>query len=126
MAADTAVRLAVLAALGLLLPSCSKATEEDRAAISGLWQPEDGTKRTVEFKADGEFNYLYFATLRLKWELGRKGQVLLKGSDGSAFKTCFYKIENSRLLIDNGSGDTCVTPAATPPSPMPISFRRPG
>lgn len=116
--------LAVLAALTLLLPSCAQSTEEDRVALTGLWMPEDGTKRSIEFKPDGVFDYRYFATLRLKWELGRKGQVHIKGNDGSAFKTCSYKIENGRLLIDNGSGETCLTPAATPPDPMPKSFRR--
>ena len=124
MEARPPLRLAVLAALVLLLASCAQSTEEDRIAISGMWHPEDGTKRTVEFKPDGEFNYLYFATLRLKWELGRKGEVVLKGSDGSPFKSCYYKIEGGRLSIDNGSGDTCVTPVSTPPSPMPKTFRR--
>jgi hypothetical protein len=117
-------RLFVLLLLSLFVSSCAQSTEEDRAALTGLWMPEDGTKRSVEFKADGVFDYRYFATLRLKWELGRKGQVLIKGNDGTAFKTCTYKIENGRLLIDNGSGETCLTPAATPPDPMPKSFRR--
>ncbi len=116
-------RLFALLLVGLAISGCSKATEADRAALMGLWKPEDGTTHTVEFKADGDFDYRYFAILRLSWALGRKGQVTLTSANGVAL-TCYYKIENDRLLIDNGSGDTCVTPSATPPEPMPKSFTR--
>lgn len=117
-------RPVVLVLCAVVLASCAQATEEDRKALIGLWKPEDGTTRTIEFKPDGVFDYKYFATWRLRWELGRKGRVYLKGFDGTAFKTCYYNIESDRLTIDNGSGETCATPAATPPNPMPRSFRR--
>lgn len=112
------ILLAVLSACG------DPPTAEDRAELVGIWQPEDGSTQTVEFKPDGVFDYRYFATLRLDWELVRKGEVRLVTVDGSVTLTCHYTIEGDRLRIDNGSGETCVSPGVTPPEPMPLAFRK--
>lgn len=115
---------AVFALAGALVGCGDPPTAEDRAALIGLWLPEGGSTRTVEFKPDGVFDYKYFATLRLNWEMPKKGEISLSTVDGSVKLTCYYRIEGNRLLIDNGSGETCVTPSATPPNPMPLAFRK--
>ncbi len=121
----TPIRSYAIAIAAVLLSACSPAaTEADRAALIGLWTPEDGSTRTVEFKSDGEFDYRYFVTLRLKWELSRAGEVRFSTTNDQVSFACAYRIEEGRLLIDNGRGETCVTPNATPPNPMPLSFRK--
>lgn len=115
------------AAFALILSSCAQATEEDRRLLVGFWQPEDGSSHTVEFKTDGEFNFNYDAgyVLSVKWELGGKGRVDIKDHGGALYKTCHYKIEASRLSIDDGSGKECLRSATTPTTLMPKAFRRP-
>jgi hypothetical protein len=120
----TACICAIVVGAGLLSGCGEPATAEDRAALVGLWLPENGTTKTVEFKVDGVFDYKYFATLRLNWEMRKKGEVELSTTNGAVKFTCYYKIEGNRLSIDNGSGETCVTPNATPPDPMALSFTR--
>ena len=118
-----------LALFALMLASCAQATEEDRKALVGLWQPEDGSRHTVEFKDNTEFDFVYDAgpprtVLRLNWELDRKGRVNIKRPDGSIARTCYYTVTTDRLEIDNGSGAECLRSAATPTTLMPRSFRR--
>jgi len=115
---------AMTACIGLLSACGAPPTAEDRSALVGLWLPEDGSGQTVEFKQDGVFDYKYFATLRLNWDLAKKGELRLTTVNGVVKITCYYTIEGNRLRIDNGSGETCVTPSVTPPEPMPLSFTR--
>ncbi len=117
-------RLAILAAAALGLAACDRPSAADRQALVGLWLPEDGSKRTIAFKQDGEFDYVYLATWRLRWELGSRGRVHLTGPDGTIVERCHYRIEGDRLLIDNGAGASCASPRVTPPAPMPMAFRR--
>ncbi len=116
---------AAVALTALLLVGCGEAAEPaDRDALIGVWKPEDGTTRTVEFKPDGVFDYKYFATLRLNWSLTRKGRIELSSVEGVGVLKCYFTIEGNQLRIDDGNGNTCVTPAATPPNPMPLTFRK--
>ena len=119
----------VLALFALSLTSCAQSTEEDRKAFVGLWQPEDGSGHTVEFKDSMEFDFVYRAgrpqtILRLRWDLGRKGRVNIKAHDNSAIKTCHYSITADKLAIDDGSGAECLRSSVTPTTLMPRSFRR--
>ena len=110
------------------LSSCARSTENDRQALTGKWVPEDGSGHLVFFRPDGVLDYVYDTTVpvvqRLRWELGRKGEVYVKGDDGSAIRTCYYTIEGDKLSIDNGSGRECIGPWVTPPVPMPRAFRK--
>ena len=119
-------RFCAIALLAVTISACSQSTEEDRVALTGLWLPESGPQYTVNFKPDGVFDYFYGgATLRLRWDLGRKRQLLIKTPDGKEVaRTCNYRIEQNKLSIDDGDGKTCITPASTPPQPMPRSFKR--
>lgn len=118
-------RLAVFC-LALAATGCGEpATPEHRNALLGIWEPEDGSKRIIEFKTNGEFDYRYAATLRMHWNLFRLGQLELSSVDGSVRWKCYYTIEGNRLTIDRGGNDTCISPGVTPPTPMPLSFRRP-
>lgn len=109
----------------LVLAACGEAaTPADRDALIGVWSPQDGTGRIIEFKTNGEFDYRYFATLRMHWELSRKGRLDLSSVDGGVKWTCAYAIEGDLLSIDDGSGKTCVSPGVTPPEPMPFTFRK--
>jgi len=110
-----------------ILAGCAQSSPEDRAALVGLWLPEDGSPHTVQFKHDGEFDFIYEVTpapyvLRLQWSLGRKGRINL--ASGGTTITCHYAIEDDRLSIDNGSGGECVRSATTPTTLMPRSFMR--
>ena len=110
----------------LALTACSDPpTEADRAELIGVWQPDDGSGRPIEFKADGVFDYLYSegTVLRLDWTLERKGKVSLV-SGNKVTKLCHYDIEGAKLSIDDGSGAECVAPGVTPPSSMPKAFTR--
>jgi hypothetical protein len=117
-------RFAVLAAAALGIAACDRPSAADRQALVGQWRPEDGSKRRIEFKQDGEFDYVYLATWRLRWDLGGSGRVHLAGPDGTIVARCHYRIEGDRLLIDDGSGASCASPRVTPPVPMPTAFRR--
>ncbi len=119
----------MVACLAVLTASCAQSTAEDRKALIGLWQPVDGSPHTVEFKSNGEFDFIYqggrpVSVLRLGWDLGRKGRVNIKLHDGSIARTCHYSIEADRLAIDDGSGAECLRSATTPTTLMPRSFRR--
>lgn len=118
-------RLALSAGLFVLVAGCTPPTEADRAELIGLWQPEDGSGRTVEFKADGVFDYRYAkgTTLRLDWTLDRRGKVSLVSGNGVT-KVCHYTVTGKSLSIDDGSNGECVSPGVTPPSPMPRRFTR--
>lgn len=110
----------------LLMAGCGQATEEDRAALIGLWLPEDGSPHTVEFKVDGEFDFVYGEgyILRLGWELDRKGRVAFKMLDGEVVRRCSYELSGQNLAIDDGSGAECMRSATTPTTLMPQAFRR--
>ena len=122
--------MARIRALGLLalmaaLAGCgTAATPEERASLVGIWSPTDGTGRIITFHDDGVFDYRYFVTLRLHWELGSQGEIKLSSVDGGVRWSCWYTLEDGLLTIDKGRGETCVTPNATPPDPMPLEFRR--
>lgn len=112
--------------LTIALAACAPAaTDADRAELVGLWQPDDKSGRTVEFKADGVFDYIYDKgyTLRLDWKMDTKGKVTVTSANGVA-KTCHYTVTGDKLAIDDGAGGTCVGPGVTPPSPMPNAFTR--
>ena len=112
-------------ALSALLSGCGEsATPEDRAALLGFWDPEDGSKQIIEFKNNGEFDYYYAAILRMRWELTRVGRVDLSSVDGTVKWKCDYKIEGDRLTIGKSGGETCVSPGVAPPEPMPLTFRK--
>jgi hypothetical protein len=114
-----------LAAMALVLAGCgTPSTPEDRAALVGLWAPTDASGMTVEFHENGVFDYLYSAIFRANWELGNKGEIKFSGEGGSYPWTCYYKIEQATLTIDNGQGQTCFTPQATPPDPMPLTYTK--
>lgn len=120
-------RVVIQALLFGILAGCAQSTPEDRAALVGLWLPEDGSPHTIEFKEDGEFDFIYDVTptlyiLRLQWSLGRKGRVIL--ASGGTTITCHYGLEGDRLSIDNGSGRECTRSATTPTTLMPRSFTR--
>jgi hypothetical protein len=115
------VPLALVAALG----GCGvPATPEERASLVGIWAPTDGSGQIITFHDDGVFDYLYFATLRMHWELGKQGEIKLSSTDGGVRWSCYYTLVDGLLHIDKGNGETCVTPGATPPDPMPLEFRR--
>ena len=125
----TIARHIAVAALVFAPLSCAQSTEEDRKALIGLWEPEDRSRHTLEFKNDMEFDFIYRVgpprtILRLKWELGRKGRVHIKTHDNQIAKTCHYAIVGDRLTIDDGSGAECLRSAVTPTTLMPKSFRR--
>lgn len=114
-----------IVALVSVLGSCGEApSEEDRLALIGLWMPENGSGKYIEFKADGVFDYKYFVTLRVHWQLLHPGEVQFGGIGGGGERSCYYEIKDGVLHIDNGKGETCLTPNATPPDPMPLTFRR--
>lgn len=121
------MRRATLPFLALLaLAACSDPpTEADRAELIGVWRPDDGSGRTVEFKPDGVFDYAYDTgyILRLDWTLDSKGKVSLV-SGNKVTTVCYYEAKGDKLSIDNGSGGACVGPGVTPPSPMPTTFTR--
>jgi len=105
------------------------ASDEDRKALVGVWIPDDGSRHDIAFRPDGVFDFLYDTgpprtVLRLKWSLDTKGKVDIRGDDGSHYKTCPYSINSGKLTIDNGSGAECLSPAVTPPVPMPRTFTR--
>lgn len=115
------VPLAVLAALC----GCGKAaTAEDRADLVGIWAPTDRSGQIITFHDDGVFDYQYLATLRMRWEVGNTGELKLSSIDGGVRWSCWYTLADGLLRVDNGKGETCVTPNVTPPEPMPMEFRR--
>jgi hypothetical protein len=121
--------MVALFALAVTVSSCAQSTEEDRKTLVGLWQPEDGSPHTVEFKDNMEFDFVYEARpvktiLRLGWALGRKGRINILQHDGAVARTCHYSISVDRLTIDDGSGAECLRSATTPTTLMPKSFRR--
>lgn len=119
------VRWLLPLALAAALAGCGKpATPEDRASLLGVWTPTDRSGQIITFHDDGVFDYLYFATLRLHWELGNQGEIKLSSVDGGVRWSCYYTLVDGLLTVDNGKGETCVTPNATPPDPMPLEFRR--
>ena len=60
------------------------------------------------FHNDGVFDYLYFATLRMHWELGNQGEIKLSSVDGGVRWSCWYTLVDGLLRVDNGKGETCV------------------
>lgn len=117
--------LCMIAVLLAFLAGCGEApAPEARSALLGVWDPEDGSKRIIEFKNNGEFDYRYFSTLRMHWKLIRAGRVDLSSVDGSVKWVCYYIIEGDRLTINRGKGETCISPGVTPPEPMPLVFRK--
>jgi hypothetical protein len=111
--------------MALTLAACgTPSTPSDRAALVGLWAPNDASGRTVTFHEDGVFDYLYSAIFRANWELGDKGEIKLSVVGGSYSWTCRYKIEGAILMIDNGQEQTCFTPLASPPHPMPRTYTK--
>ena len=117
--------------MGFSLAACwpETASEEDRKALVGVWVPDDKSGHAIAFRPDGVFDFLYDTgpprtVLRLKWSLDTKGKVDIRGDDGSRYKTCPYSIDSGKLTIDNGSGAECLSPAVTPPVPMPRTFTK--
>ena len=113
----------------LLLADCAPATPEDRAALVGVWSPEDGSGRLIEFRDNGEFDFLYdpdppTTVLRVHWQLKRKGSVDILEHDGSLYKSCPYRIEETVLVIDGGDGGECLPSAAAPAVRMAKRFSR--
>lgn len=122
-------RITLIALLGGALLSCKPATEEDRKALTGLWIPDDGSRRAIAFREDGVFDFLYDpeppgTVLRIKWSLDTKGEVEIRGDDGSRYKTCRYSIDGRKLAIDDGNGAECLRPAVTPVVLMPKAFTK--
>ncbi|MCW5710032.1 hypothetical protein [Shinella sp.] len=120
--------IALLLALSLIGCS-SSATSEDRAALIGLWAPEDGSGLTIEFRENGEFDFVYAAAptrtiLRVGWQLERKGSVDMLEHDGSVYKSCPYRIEGRMLTIDDGRGAECLRSATAPTVRMARRFQR--
>ncbi len=114
-----------LLVIALTLAGCgTPSTPSDRAALVGLWAPNDASGMTVTFHEDGVFDYLYSAIFRANWELGDKGEIKLSGEGGSFPWTCYYKIEGALLMLSNGQGQTCFTPLASPPHPMPRTYTK--
>lgn len=114
-----------LLAMARALAGCgTPSTREDRVALLGLWAPTDASGTTVTFHGDGVFDYLYSAIFRANWELGNKEEIKFSGEGGSYLWTCYYKIEGATLTIDDGHGQTCFTPQATPPHPMPLTYTK--
>lgn len=107
-----------------LVAGCDRPAEADRQKLIGLWMPEDGSRRTLEFKPDGVFDFRYMATWRLRWELRSASRVALLGGDGTLVNTCTFAVEGDRLTIHDGAGRSCDGPRVTPPSPMPIHYRK--
>jgi len=127
MAGAKEIVLIALLSGGLL--SCRPATEEDRKALTGVWMPDDGSGHAIEFREDGVFNFLYETAppgtvLQVKWSLDTKGKVDIRADDGSHYKTCRYSIDAGKLAIDDGDGNACLRPGATPVVLMPKTFTR--
>jgi len=84
-------RVLVIAIVSCGLLACDQATEEDRKALVGLWIPDDGSRKTIEFKDNGVFDFVYDPrppriVLRIKWSLSSKGKVDIRQDDGSHYK----------------------------------------
>ena len=119
-------RTILIASICASLVACWPATEEDRKALVGLWTPDDGSRRTIEFKDNGVFDFVYDpgpprTVLRVKWSLSTKGKVDIRQDDGSHYRTCRYSIDAGKLTIDDGSGSECIRGASTP---MPRTFTK--
>ncbi len=118
-------RFRYLAALLLVTACAPQATEADRAALIGIWQPTDGSIHALEFRADGDFDFIPAQGVvhRQAWSLPSKGSVTLTPYDGGAGPTtCTYSIAADVLTI--GDGDkTCLRYAAYEVD-MPRTFKR--
>lgn len=104
-------------------------TEEDRKALTGVWTPDDGSGRVVEFRDNGDFYFLYdpgppSTVLQVGWKLRSKGKVDILQQDGAVWKTCSYAIETGKLAIDDGNGAECVRSATAPSTLMARVFSR--
>ena len=111
--------------LVVALGGCGKpATPEGRASLIGIWTPTDRSEQIITFHDDGVFDYRYMATLRMHWELGSVGEIKLSSVDGGVRWSCWYTLVDELLRVDNGKGETCVSPGVSPAMPMPLEFRR--
>ena len=98
-------------AAAFLLAAAAQPVAAQQDKLIGFWEAVGQPGKTVEFRADGTFRYIYDpgpikTVLQLRWKMGWFGNITLSQENGDTSISCSYKIEGDSLNL--GGGTSCV------------------
>jgi hypothetical protein len=101
-----------IAVIVFLLAAAQPAAADDKPLL-GTWMAVGQPGKTLEFRDDGMFRYVYNPSppptvLQLRWKTGWFGKLTLSQENGGGGRSCSLKVDGDSLTIDDGSGGSCI------------------